>query len=74
MSVCPLDNCDAYVTDGSWPTEVHELHQGYLRLLKSRGGDFIANTEVIDLERANGESHANNHGGQAATGKQRHAA
>ena len=37
--------------------EVHELHQGYLRLLKSRGGsDFKANTrEVIDLERANGE-------------------
>lgn len=31
--------------------EVHELHQGYLRLLKARGGVITTNAEVTALER-----------------------
>jgi D-arginine dehydrogenase len=32
--------------------EVHELHQGYLRLLKARGGSVSATAKVIGIERA----------------------
>jgi D-arginine dehydrogenase len=31
--------------------EVHELHQGYLRLLKSRGGVVVTSAQVTHLER-----------------------
>ena len=32
--------------------EVHELHQGYLRLLKARGGGISAAAKVVGIERA----------------------
>jgi D-arginine dehydrogenase len=32
--------------------EVHELHQGYLRLLKARGGAVSATAKVVGIERA----------------------
>jgi D-arginine dehydrogenase len=55
---CPILRPDelsgALLYRGPADIEVHELHQGYLRLLKTRGGDFKANTEVIGLERGNG--------------------
>jgi D-arginine dehydrogenase len=34
--------------------EVHELHQGYLRLLKSRGGALATSAEVTAIERHEG--------------------
>jgi D-arginine dehydrogenase len=59
LQYCPILRVDdlsgALLYRGPADIEVHELHQGYLRLLKSRGGEFKANTEVIGLERANGE-------------------
>jgi D-arginine dehydrogenase len=59
LQYCPILRTDALsgalLYRGPADIEVHELHQGYLRLLKSRGGDFKANTEVLGLERRNGE-------------------
>ena len=34
--------------------DVHALHQGYLRLLRARGGQMIANAEVLRLENEKG--------------------
>jgi D-arginine dehydrogenase len=59
LQCCPILRAEelsgALLYRGPADIEVHELHQGYLRLLKSRGGDLKANTEVIGLERENGE-------------------
>jgi D-arginine dehydrogenase len=59
LQYCPILRANelsgALLYRGPADIEVHELHQGYLRLLKSRGGDFKANTEVLSLERMNGE-------------------
>jgi len=59
LKQCPIlrpdDLSGALLYHGTADIEVHELHQGYLRLLKMRGGDIKSNTEVIGLERANGE-------------------
>jgi D-arginine dehydrogenase len=59
LKQCPIlrpdDLSGALLYHGTADIEVHELHQGYLRLLKMRGGDIKSNTEVIRLERANGE-------------------
>lgn len=41
-------------TDMGADIEVHELQQGYLRLLQSRGGRLIVNTKVLGLKRAAG--------------------
>jgi D-arginine dehydrogenase len=35
--------------------EVHELHQGYLRLLKSRGGEIVTGAKVERLSRDGGD-------------------
>jgi len=57
LQYCPILRANelsgALLYRGPADVEVHELHQGYLRLLKSRGGDFKANTEVLALERTN---------------------
>jgi len=59
LQYCPILRPDelsgALLYRGPADIEVHELHQGYLRLLKMRGGDIKSNTEVIGLERSNGE-------------------
>jgi D-arginine dehydrogenase len=59
LKQCPILRPDdlggALLYHGTADIEVHELHQGYLRLLKMRGGDIKSNTEVIGLERSNGE-------------------
>jgi D-arginine dehydrogenase len=59
LQYCPILRADdlggALLYRGPADIEVHELHHGYLRLLKSRGGNFEANTEVLGLERRNGE-------------------
>ena len=59
LQYCPIlrpdDLSGALLYHGTADIEVHELHQGYLRLLKMRGGDIKSNTEVIGLERSNGE-------------------
>ena len=59
VQYCPILRADelsgALFYRGPADIEVHELHQGYLRLLKSRGAEFKANTEVLGVERANGE-------------------
>jgi D-arginine dehydrogenase len=34
--------------------DVHELHQGYLRLLRRRGGRIVTDAEVLRLSRADG--------------------
>jgi D-arginine dehydrogenase len=56
---CPIlrpdDLSGALLHTGTADIEVHELHQGFLRLLKRRGGEVLANTEVIGLERGQGE-------------------
>lgn len=59
MQHCPIlrpdDLSGALLYRDTADIEVHELHQGYLRLLKRRGGEVIANTQVIGLERGHAE-------------------
>jgi D-arginine dehydrogenase len=43
----------AYIKDAG-DIEVHELHQGYLRLFASRGGALTTEAQVIHLERSHG--------------------
>jgi D-arginine dehydrogenase len=38
----------------SMDIDVHELHQGYLRLFRQRGGRLVTDAEVTKLARANG--------------------
>jgi D-arginine dehydrogenase len=41
----------ALINRESADIEVHELQQGYLRLLKARGGTIVTNAEVVGLSR-----------------------
>jgi D-arginine dehydrogenase len=54
--LCPILRrellASALISRGSADIEVHELQQGYLRLLKARGGIIITNAEVTGLTRA----------------------
>ncbi len=55
IEICPILKRDGLIGAAldrhSADIEVHELHQGYLRLLKSRGGVVSTDAEVTALER-----------------------
>jgi len=55
LELCPVlrtDDLAAAVLDrGPADIDVHALHQGYLRLLKARGGQTTTAAEVVGLER-----------------------
>jgi D-arginine dehydrogenase len=53
LRLCPVLRSDALlggaVDSGTADIEVHELHQGYLRLLKRRGGELTTRAKVVGL-------------------------
>jgi D-arginine dehydrogenase len=55
LELCPILRADdlagAVVDRSPADIDVHALHQGYLRLLKARGGQITAAAEVVGLER-----------------------
>lgn len=55
---CPIlrpgELCGAVIDRGAADIDVHELLQGYLRLLKARGGTVTTDAEVATLERTRG--------------------
>jgi D-arginine dehydrogenase len=54
----------ALIVDGAADIEVHELQQGYLRLLKRRGGSIATSSEVIGLKREADEWVIKTHAGE----------
>jgi D-arginine dehydrogenase len=58
IEICPIlkreDLIGAALDRHSADIEVHELHQGYLRLLKSRGGVVSTDAQVTALQRYDG--------------------
>jgi D-arginine dehydrogenase len=58
LQLCPIlrpeELCGAIIDRGAADIDVHELLQGYLRLLRARGGTATMNAQVVRLERAHG--------------------
>jgi D-arginine dehydrogenase len=58
LQLCPIlrheDLSYAIIDHSAADIDVHALHQGYLRLLKVRGGHVTTNAEVIGVERCGG--------------------
>jgi D-arginine dehydrogenase len=58
VELCPVLKSDGLIGAAlerhSADIEVHELHQGYLRMLKSRGGAISTSAQVTHLEREAG--------------------
>lgn len=54
LQLCPVlrtdDLCGALLDGSPADIEVHELHDGYLRLFKARGGAMTTRAEVVALE------------------------
>lgn len=55
LELCPILRADrvaaAVHEPGSLDLDVHGLHQGYLRLLRARGGEIVSDCELRTLER-----------------------
>lgn len=58
LDLCPILRPDrligALLEQGPADLDVHELHQGYLRLFKARGGSVITDARVVGVERQPG--------------------
>jgi D-arginine dehydrogenase len=58
LALCPMlkpDHVDAAVFEpDAADVDVHGLHQGYLRLLRARGGELVTNADVESLRREGG--------------------
>ncbi len=72
LALCPLLRAD-YLADAVWDPDchdidVHGLHQGYLRLMKTRGGSLIGNAEVRGLARRDGAWRLETKAGEVSAG------
>lgn len=58
LELCPVLKTDrligALLEQGPADVEVHELHQGYLKLFKARGGSISTDARVLGLTRTSG--------------------
>lgn len=54
MPLLRPDYLDSALWDGdSYDIDVNGLHQGFLRMMKAKGGQLLCNAEVLALERSN---------------------